>query len=86
MNKYSSLFSQLLSLFPRLEFERLVRQTGTEYAAKGFSSWGHYVAMLFCQLGQAHSLREICNGQLLREAEAFRDQPRPETVHPSLCQ
>jgi hypothetical protein len=62
MNKYSSLFSQLLSLFPRLEFERLVRQTGSEYAAKGFSSWGHYVAMLFCQLGQAHSLREICNG------------------------
>lgn len=61
MNKYSSLFSQLLSLFPRLEFERLVKQTGTEYAAKGFSSWGHYVAMLFCQQGQAHSMRKICN-------------------------
>lgn len=62
MNKYSSIFSQLLSLFPRLEFERLVKITGAEYAAKGFSSWGHYVAMLFCQLGQAHSLREISNG------------------------
>ena len=62
MNKYSSLFSRLLSVFPRLDFERLVRQTGAEFAAKGFSSWGHYVAMLFCQLGQAHSLREICNG------------------------
>jgi hypothetical protein len=62
MNKYSSLFSQMLALFPRLEFERLVRQTGAEYAAKGFSSWGHFVAMLFCQLGQAHSLRESCNG------------------------
>jgi len=54
MNKYSSIFSQWLSLFPRLEFERLVKLTGTEYAAKGFSSWEHYVAMLFCQLGQAH--------------------------------
>ena len=62
MNKYSSLFSQWLSVFPRLDFERLVRQTGAEFAAKGFSSWGQYVAMLFCQLGQAHSLREICNG------------------------
>ncbi len=61
MIKYGSLFGQLLSLFPRLEFERLVKQTDTEYAAKGFSSWGHYVAMLFCQLGQAHSLQEICN-------------------------
>ncbi len=45
-----------------MEFERLVKPTGTEYTAKGFSSWRHFVAMLFCQLGQAHSLREICNG------------------------
>jgi len=42
MNKYSSLFSRLLSVFPRLDFERLVRKTGAEFAAKGFSSWGHY--------------------------------------------
>ena len=35
MIKYSSVFSQLLSLFPRVEFERLVKLTGTEYAAKG---------------------------------------------------
>jgi len=62
MNKYSSLFSQMLALFPRLEFEKFVRKTGAEYAAKGFSSWGHFVAMFFCQIGQAHSLREICNG------------------------
>ncbi len=52
----------MLSLFPPLEFERLVKKTGNEYAAKGFSSWGHFVAMLLCQLGQAHSLREIRNG------------------------
>lgn len=30
--------------------------------ARGFSSWGQFVAMLFCQLGRAHSLREICHG------------------------
>jgi hypothetical protein len=41
-----------------------------EYASKGFSSWGQLVAMLFCQLGRAHSLREIegglksCEGKL----------------------
>jgi len=28
MNKYSSIFSLLISVFPRLDFERLVRQTG----------------------------------------------------------
>ncbi len=30
MNKYSSVFSQILSLFSRLEFEKLVDKTGAE--------------------------------------------------------
>jgi hypothetical protein len=65
-----SMFSQILKLVPRIEFERMVRRTGAEYAAKGFSSWSQFVAMLFCQLGRAHSLREIegglkrCEGKL----------------------
>ena len=56
------MFSQILQLFPRLEFEHLVQATGAERHAKGFSNWGQFVAMLFCQLGRAHSLREICQG------------------------
>ncbi len=35
---------------------------GAERYAKGYSSWDHFVAMLFCQLAQAKSLREICGG------------------------
>lgn len=62
MKKVCSMFSQLLPLIPRTEFERAVRQTGAEKGAKGFSSWDQCVAMLFCQLGRAHSLREICGG------------------------
>ncbi len=27
MNKYTSIFSQILSLFPRVEFEKLVKET-----------------------------------------------------------
>jgi hypothetical protein len=57
-----SIFSQLLQLFPRWEFERCVRETRAERHARGFTSWGQFVAMLFCQLGRAHSLREICGG------------------------
>lgn len=62
MNKYSSVFGQILSLFPRAEFEASVRKTRVEKHSKGFSSWTQFVSMLFCQIGQAHSLREICNG------------------------
>jgi len=52
----------LLQLFPRLEFEQAVKRHRSDYAAKGFTSWGQFVAMLFCQFGRAHSLREICGG------------------------
>jgi hypothetical protein len=62
MVRTASLFSQLLSLFPRTEFQRAVRQHQAERYAKGFTCWDQFVAMLFCQLAQAHSLREICDG------------------------
>lgn len=67
MNRFSSIFSQLLQLFPRLEFQHLVRIIQAERHAKGFTCWGQFVAMLFCQLGRAHSLREITGG--LRSCE-----------------
>ena len=63
----SSLFSQLLSLIDRNDFRRLVRQTRSEARSKGFASWDHFVSMLFCQLAQAKSLREIDSG--LRSCE-----------------
>lgn len=62
MNRVCSIFSQILYLFPRLEFEQLVREHRAERHARGFTCWGQFIAMLFCQLGQAHSLREICGG------------------------
>ena len=62
MNRVCSIFSQLLQLFPRLEFEALVCQHRAERHARGFTCWGQFVAMLFCQLGQAQTLREICGG------------------------
>jgi len=63
----TSLFSQLISLVDRSDFSRLVRETGAEERSKGFASWDQFVAMLFCQLGQARSLREITGG--LRSCE-----------------
>src|SRR3970282_2738899 len=67
VNRFCSMFSQLLKLFPRTEFQMLVKRTSAERHARGFTCWGQFVAMLFCQLGRAHSLREICGG--LRSSE-----------------
>src|ERR1039457_332686 len=62
MRQFASIFSQLLAIFSRSEFETAVRKHRAEHAAKGFDCWTQFVAMLFCQLGRAHSLREICGG------------------------
>jgi hypothetical protein len=62
MHKVCSIFSQVLKLFPRREFQQAVKEHQAERHARGFTSWGQFTAMLFCQLGRAHSLREICGG------------------------
>jgi hypothetical protein len=52
-----------------LEFESAVRKHDAERHARGFSSWGQFIAMLFCQLGHAKSLREICGGLAASEGK-----------------
>ena len=62
MVRCASIFSQLVALFNRPMFYNLVVEHKAERYCKGYSSWDHFVAMLFCQLAQAKSLREICGG------------------------
>ena len=62
MVRYASLFSQLLAFFNRNKFKSLVLEHKTERYSKGFKSWDQFVAMLFCQVAQAKSLREISGG------------------------
>jgi hypothetical protein len=70
MSRTSSLFSQILSLINRTDFEKLVTKHRSDRGQKGLRSWDQFVAMLFCHLGQAKSLREIegglksCEGKL----------------------
>ncbi len=62
MVRCASIFSQLIAIFSRRQFHELVVKHRAERYAKGFDSWDHFVAMLFCQVAQAKSLREICGG------------------------
>lgn len=57
-----SLFSQMLSLIPRDKFDRLVSKHASDKHQKGINSWTHLVAMLFCHIGGAASVRDISNG------------------------
>ena len=84
MLQVASLFNQLLQHFPRREFAELVKKHGAERAAKGFSSLTQFVAMMFCQLAHADSLREICNGLACAEGKLIhlgvRTAPNKSTL------
>jgi hypothetical protein len=59
--KVSSIFSQVLKLLSRGVRERGQAAQGRTTRA-GLHQLGQFIAMLFCQVGRAHSLREICGG------------------------
>jgi len=58
----ASCFAQVLSLVERPGFARAVREHQAEKAARGSKCWDQFVAMLFCHMGSANSLREIMGG------------------------
>ena len=58
----ASCFAQMLTLIDRTDFARAVRHHQAERGDNGFSCWEQFVSMLFCQVGSAYSLREICDG------------------------
>lgn len=96
--KYTSLFSQLLQFFPRIDFQSMVKRHNAEYGSKGFSCWQQFVSMLFCHLGRANSLNEItkglasCEGKLRhlgisppkRSTLAYANEHRPWELYQSI--
>ena len=86
--KVCSIFSQVLKLFSRGDFEKAVQEHKAERHARGFTSWGQFLAMLFCQLGRAHSLpRDLRRSGVLRGAvEASGSAGGAEEVHAGLRQ
>ena len=58
----TSLFGQILQVVPRTRFARIVKGCKAERHSKGFTCWDQFVSMLFCQMAQSKSLREISDG------------------------
>lgn len=57
-----SMFAQIVQLLPQSLFFKLVQKYQTDKAAKGINTWDQLIAMMFCQLSGAESLREISDG------------------------
>lgn len=67
-----SLFCQILQIIDRQRFQKIVSDYDGDKHSKGFSCYAQFVSMLFCQLAQARSLREIENGLQICEGKLFQ--------------
>lgn len=77
MSNYHTILGQMLQLFSRYDFQKAVSETGTEYHARGFSSWNHFTAMLFGQLSGQDSLRGIEAGLATQAKTLYHMGIRP---------
>ena len=57
-----TLFSQVLKLVDRNIFNQVVVKHDTDKHSKGCNTWTHFVSMLFLQMANLHSLRDISTG------------------------
>jgi len=79
-----SIFSQCMDMINRENFDKNARRRLADKGSKGFSSWDLLVSMMYLQLAQAKSLREIeyglkgCVGKL--NHLGMKDAPKRSTL------
>lgn len=59
MSTHQYVFGQFLNLLPRYEFQRVVNKYQGDYRARHFKCWNQLACMIFAQIRQEHSLRDI---------------------------
>ncbi len=61
-HKGTNIFAQLVGQIEQKVFHKIVRKHNGNKHAKGFTCWEQLVSLLFCHVGKAQSLKEICIG------------------------
>jgi len=59
MSHYNTIYNQLLHLIPRHKFESLVKTYNGDYYVKYFTSWQQFITLLYAQIRNKDSLRDI---------------------------
>jgi hypothetical protein len=62
MNRVYTIFSEILKLCPRYHFDKAVEQYQGDRYVKTFTTWQQFMAILYSQIKQKDSLRDIVTG------------------------
>ena len=77
MNKYNTLFRQMLDVVGRSRFNSLVKSHHPDKCCNRNASWMQFLAMLYAQVTDANGLRSIEGDRIIRftGCKASRDCP-----------
>jgi hypothetical protein len=62
MRKLETIFGELLKLVPRYQFDKAVEQYQGDRYVKSYTTWHQYITILFSQIKQKDSIRDIVTG------------------------
>ena len=71
MHNLRTIFSELLKLYPRYRFEKAVDQYQGDRYVKIFSTWQQFITILYSQIKQKDSLRDIEAGLMTQSAKWY---------------
>jgi hypothetical protein len=71
MNKVYTIFAELLKLCPRYHFEKAVERYEGDRYVKIFTTWQQYITLLYSQITQKDSLRDIETGLLAQSSRWY---------------
>jgi hypothetical protein len=71
MHKVRTIFSELLKLYPRYQFEKAVQWHQGDRYVKIFTTWQQYITILYSQIKQKDSLRDIETGLMAQASRWY---------------
>jgi Transposase DDE domain/Domain of unknown function (DUF4372) len=71
MRKLETIFGELLKLVPRYQFEKAVKQYQGDRYVKSYTTWHQYITILFSQVKQKDSIRDIVTGLEANESRWY---------------
>ena len=71
MRKLETVFGELLKLVPRYQFEKAVKQYQGDRYVKSYTTWHQYITILFSQVKQKDSIRDIVTGLEANESRWY---------------
>lgn len=71
MPSLTTVFSELLKLCPRYQFDKAVERYEGDRYVKSFSTWQQFITILYSQVKQKDSLRDIESGLLAQSSRLY---------------